>query len=153
MDPEQLKLPGGWVIAVGVHPKHAREFGDCYFDQLSRLVDSPAVTALGEVGVDCSEGVEPFTLQFNTLKCALALCRPYLPLVLHIRASGNCPRETNAFYRTVLENVPNAQQAIPLHCFSGDSVSVKLWLDHYLRTPLYAIFQFYAVVIYKLLPL
>jgi len=54
-DPEKLRFPEGFVAAVGVHPKHANTFGDCYFDQLSRLVDSPAVTALGDVGLDCSE--------------------------------------------------------------------------------------------------
>jgi hypothetical protein len=37
-------------VAVGVHPKHALDFGDFYFDRLSRLLDSPAVAALGEVG-------------------------------------------------------------------------------------------------------
>jgi Tat protein secretion system quality control protein TatD with DNase activity len=59
-DPERLHLPEGWVIAVGVHPKHAMDFGDYYFDRLTKLFDSPAVTALGEVGIDCSEGAKPF---------------------------------------------------------------------------------------------
>jgi len=49
-DPEKLHLPEGWVKAVGVHPKHAMDFGDYYFDRLSKLLDSPAVTALEEVG-------------------------------------------------------------------------------------------------------
>jgi hypothetical protein len=26
-DPERLNLPEGWFIAVGVHPKHALDFG------------------------------------------------------------------------------------------------------------------------------
>ena len=55
-NPEKLHLPEGWVVAVGVHPKHASDFGDYYFDRLSKLMDFPAVTALGEVGMDCSEG-------------------------------------------------------------------------------------------------
>ena len=36
-DPERLNLPEGWFIAVGVHPKHALDFGDYYFDRLSKL--------------------------------------------------------------------------------------------------------------------
>ena len=72
-DPEKLKLPEGWVAAVGVHPKHASDFSDCYFDHLSRLMDSPAVTALGEVGLDCSEGIKPFAVQYCTLQWVLAL--------------------------------------------------------------------------------
>jgi len=100
-DPEKLRLPEGWVPAVGVHPKHASTFGDCYFDQLSRLVDSPVVTALGEVGLDCSEGAKPFAVQYSTLQWVLALARPYMPLVLHVRASGDSLQETAALYRRV----------------------------------------------------
>jgi hypothetical protein len=41
---------------------HAGDFGDCYFDRLSRLMDSPAVTALGEVGLNFSEGAKSFAV-------------------------------------------------------------------------------------------
>jgi Tat protein secretion system quality control protein TatD with DNase activity len=84
-DPEKLNLPERWVAAVGVHPKHASDFGDYYFDRLSRLMDSPAVTALGEVGMDCSEGANPFAMQKSTLRWVMALAHPYMPLVLHVR--------------------------------------------------------------------
>ena len=67
-NPEKLNLPEGWFVAVGVHPKHALDFGDFYFDRLSRLLDSPAVAALGEVGIDSSEGAKPFGIQSSTLK-------------------------------------------------------------------------------------
>jgi hypothetical protein len=40
-DPEKLKLPEGWVAAVGVYLMHAGDFGDCYFDRLTRLMDCP----------------------------------------------------------------------------------------------------------------
>jgi len=137
-DPEKLRLPEGFVVAVGVHPKQTNTFGDCYFDQLSRLVDSRAVTALGEVGLDCIEGAKPFAVQYSTLLWVLALARPYMPLVLHVRASEDSLRETAALYRrvlgAVLEKVPNSRQGIHLHCFDGDSVTVKLWLDSYPET-------------------
>ena len=81
-DPEKLILPEGFVVAVGVHPKHASQFGDCYFDQLSRLVDSPAVTVQGEIGLDCSEAAKPFARQYSTLLWTLSLARPYMPLTL-----------------------------------------------------------------------
>ena len=133
-----MRLPEGWVAAVGVHPKNASVFGDCYFDRLSRLVDSPAVTALGEVGLDCSEGAKPFAVQYSTLQWVLALARPYMPLVLHVRASEDSLRETAALYRrvlgAVLEKVPNSRQGIHLHCFNGDQVTVRLWLDSYPET-------------------
>jgi hypothetical protein len=83
------------VVAVGVHLKYASDFGDYYFDRLSKLMDSPAVTALGEVGMDCSEGTKPFGIQKSTLQWVLALARPYMPLVLHIRASGENPQATD----------------------------------------------------------
>jgi Tat protein secretion system quality control protein TatD with DNase activity len=120
---------------VGYHPKHAIDFGDYYFDRLSKLLDSPAVTALGEVGMDCSEGAKPFGIQKSTLQWVLALARPYMPLVLHIRASGDSPQATDTLYRAVLglmqEKVPNTLQGIHLHCFNGDSATVKLWSDAY----------------------
>ena len=58
---------------MGVHPKHASDFGDYYFDRLSKLMDSPAVTALGEVGMDCSEGAKPFGIQKSTLRWVFAV--------------------------------------------------------------------------------
>ena len=67
--------------------------GDYYFDRLSKLLDSPAVTALGEVGIDCSEGAKHFGIQSSTLKWVSVLARPYMPLVFHIRASGDNPRQ------------------------------------------------------------
>jgi Tat protein secretion system quality control protein TatD with DNase activity len=134
-DPEKLHLPEGWVVAVGAHPKHAIDFGDYYFDRLSKLLDSPAVTALGEVGMDCSERAKPFRIQKSTLQWVLALARPYMPLVLHIRSSGDSPQATDTLYREVLglmqEKVPNTLQSIHLHCFNGDSATVKLWSDAY----------------------
>jgi hypothetical protein len=36
-------------------------------------MDSPAVTALGEVGMDCSEGAKPFGIQKSTLRWVLAV--------------------------------------------------------------------------------
>ena len=115
---------------MGVHPKHALDFGDYYFDRLSKLLDSPAVTALGEVGIDCSEGAKPFGIQSSTLKWVLALARPYMPLVFHIWASGDSPQATDALYREVLgltlDKVPNTLQSIHLHCFNGDEASQTL---------------------------
>jgi Tat protein secretion system quality control protein TatD with DNase activity len=99
------------------------------------LLDSPAVTALGEVGIDCSEGAKPFGIQWSTLKWVLALARPYMPLVFHIRASGDNPQAMDALYREVLsltqDKVPNTLQNIYLHCFNGDEATVKLWSDAY----------------------
>jgi Tat protein secretion system quality control protein TatD with DNase activity len=131
-DPERLNLPEGWFIAVGVHPKHAMDFGDYYFDRLSKLLDSPAVTALGRWGLTV---VKPFGIQQSTLKWVLALARPYMPLVFHIRASGDSPQATETLYREVLgltqDKVPNTLQSIHLHCFNGDEATVKLWSDAY----------------------
>jgi hypothetical protein len=126
-DPEKLRLPEGWVAAVGVHPENAGDFGDYYFDRLSRLIDSPAVTALGEVGLDCSEGAKPFAVRYSTLRWVLALARPYMPPActgLGGRPPGNgciVPEGIGV----VQEKVPNSLQGIHLHCFHGDSVTVK----------------------------
>ena len=48
---------------------------------------------------------------------------------------GESPQATDTLYRDVLglmqENVPNTLQSIHLHCFNGDSATVKLWSDAY----------------------
>jgi Tat protein secretion system quality control protein TatD with DNase activity len=58
-----------------------------------------------------------------------------MPLVLHVRASGEGHKATDALYQRVLgvlqEKVPNSLQGIHIHCFHGDSVTVKLWLNSY----------------------
>ena len=36
-DPERLNPLEGWFIAVGVHPKHALDFGDYYYCWIPRL--------------------------------------------------------------------------------------------------------------------
>jgi Tat protein secretion system quality control protein TatD with DNase activity len=58
-----------------------------------------------------------------------------MPLVFHIRASGDSPQATDALYREVLgltlDKVPNTLQSIHLHCFNGDEATVKLWADAY----------------------
>jgi Tat protein secretion system quality control protein TatD with DNase activity len=128
--PEKLHLPEGWVVAVGVHPKLASDFGDYYFDRLSKLMDSPAVTALGEVGMDCSEGAKAFGIQKSTLRWVLALARPYMPLVLHIRASGEGPQATDTLYGEVLglmkalapslQSIPTSPKAVT----AGESISL-----------------------------
>ena len=86
-------------------------------------------------GMDCSEGATPFDIQKSTLRWVLALARPYMPLMLHIRASGEGPQATDTLYQEVLglmqEKVPNTLQSIHLHCFNGDLVTVKLWSDTY----------------------
>jgi Tat protein secretion system quality control protein TatD with DNase activity len=82
-----------------------------------------------------SEGAKPFGIQQSTLKWVLALARPYMPLVFHIRASEDNPQATDALYREVLgltqDKVPNTLQSIHLHCFNGDEATVKLWSDAY----------------------
>jgi Tat protein secretion system quality control protein TatD with DNase activity len=64
-------------------------------------MDSPAVTALGEVALDSNKGAKLFDVQYSTLRWVLALARPYMPLVLHVWVSEEDPQVTDALYRRV----------------------------------------------------
>jgi hypothetical protein len=48
------------------------------------------------IAFECSEGAKSFGIQSSTLKWVLELARPYMPLVFHIRASGDNPQATDA---------------------------------------------------------
>ena len=125
-------------MTVGVHPSHAREFDDAHHSQLERLVNSPDVAALGEIGVDCIEGAKAFELQLGTLRWAVGLCLPYKPLVLHCRASGGSSQASAVLYRRLLgvvqEKVLKRLQGIHLHTFTVDTATVILWLESYPET-------------------
>ncbi|CAC5399552.1 tatD [Mytilus coruscus] len=47
-----LRLEPGWVGAVGIHTKSARQFEDAIQHRFHQLVSHPSVSALGKVGMD-----------------------------------------------------------------------------------------------------
>ncbi len=108
--------------AVGFHPHSAKEMTRRDVDALWRLVDSPKVVAIGEIGLDFYRNLSPPDSQRNAFLQQLELARALsLPAVIHSRQADE---ET---YNILLAH---EQQALPdwpkdrplgvMHCFAGD---------------------------------
>ncbi len=72
--------------AVGVHPHDARTYDDEVEDELSELLASPGVLAVGEIGLDYYRDLSPRDLQRDVFRRQLGLARrASKPIIIHCR--------------------------------------------------------------------
>ena len=76
-------LPDNMVVALGFHPKHSKNELDRCWPKIVKLLSHPNVTAVGEVGLDHSEGPERWHHQMETLSKFLTLVDVQKVLILH----------------------------------------------------------------------
>lgn len=70
--------------APGVHPMHADKWGATAEGLLNRLV--PDIVAVGEIGLDYSEGMPPHELQQAVFRIQLKIAKDAgLPVIIHCR--------------------------------------------------------------------
>ena len=85
---EQLMLLGDGVhIALGLHPWHVSKATDAWSEQLSELVETLPVSAIGETGLDFGARMDPegFEAQASAFENHIGLAKHHrLPLVLHV---------------------------------------------------------------------
>lgn len=75
----------GLFLAPGLHPLAAESWSPEVAERLMRLLDHPAVVALGEIGLDHKSAV-PMMQQEDVFRAQLRLAVPAgLPLLLHCR--------------------------------------------------------------------
>jgi TatD DNase family protein len=99
---------------VGVHPYHVLDPGldspERYHDEILQLVNSPCVAAIGECGLDASDGFPPLDIQIPWFRAQVQLAQQIdLPLFVHERL---------AFHKT-MEILENIDVPIIIHCFTG----------------------------------
>lgn len=116
-------------VAVGFHPIHlidAPRADD--WQGLERLLDEPAVAAIGECGVDTVDGPASFGLQLDVLarQVELAVVRG-LPLNLHLRCRHPTLELPEVLDLLARHGVPPRRAAI--HYFVGDRALAQLYLD------------------------
>ncbi len=108
---------------AGIHPHHANEYRDSDLSAIARLVKSPKVVALGEIGLDYHYDNTVKTNQQRMFRQQLELAREVgLPVVIHTRDAS---ADTMAILR---EHAAAADYVNPelrerkgvLHCFSGN---------------------------------
>lgn len=109
------RYPGVVYAAAGVHPGHAGE-GDTGLEELI-----PGCVAVGEVGLDFSEGGVPGG-QYPILDRQLLLAEKYgKPVIIHSR---DCFSELHAVLAASWKQKPAV-----IHCFTGTREEASAWLD------------------------
>ena len=72
--------------AVGVHPHDAKTYTDGVETEFARLLENPAIVAVGEIGLDYYRDLSPRDTQKAVFKRQLALARAKnKPVVIHCR--------------------------------------------------------------------
>jgi TatD DNase family protein len=97
--------------APGVHPMHADKWSPAAAATLEKLI--PDIVAIGEIGLDYSEGMPPPELQQEVFRAQLRLAREAeLPVIIHCR---------RAFADTlrILSEKKADRVAGVMHAFSG----------------------------------
>jgi len=110
----------GLYAAVGVHPHRSASWNDAVARQLRSLAGSPAVCAIGEIGLDFYRNLAPHDVQRRAFREQLALAIDLeLPVVVHSRQALDAILEILVGWS---EGLPPALQgrAGVLHAYSGD---------------------------------
>lgn len=115
--------------AVGVHPHYADQWSDQAQAEIEQLAKSPAVVAVGEIGLDYYRDLAPRQAQQRALVEQLALARKAgKPVIIHNREA------TQDLLRVLLEWAaslgPQAnQRAGVLHAFSAELPDAEAAID------------------------
>ncbi|KAF8766630.1 putative deoxyribonuclease TATDN2 like protein [Argiope bruennichi] len=112
--------------AFGCHPKEAQNYNEQIEEDLKAALDHHKVKALGEIGLDYSEGNRcPRDVQQNVFKRQLKIASERkLRLVIHCRDADD---DT---IKIMLEVFPK-DTIFHLHCFTGDWVTAQKWINEF----------------------
>lgn len=114
--------PGRIFAAVGIHPHDASSLTTETFAALRELARSPAVVAIGEIGLDYYRNLAPQDVQRAALVQQFGLARELnLPIILHNRESHADMIERLRYDGQGLRGV--------FHCFIGDKAMARDALD------------------------
>jgi TatD DNase family protein len=114
-------------LAVGVHPHSAHEFADdparAAAVVRAQCARTPAVRAVGEIGLDYHYDFSPRQVQQEVFRAQLRLARELrYPVVIHTR-------EADDDTLTILEEEGGGELRGVLHCFSGTAALARAGLD------------------------
>jgi TatD DNase family protein len=115
----------GIFAAVGVHPHRASSWNASVAQELRALAQSPAVRAIGEIGLDFYRNLSPQDVQRKVFRAQLALAAEVdLPVVVHSRQALT---EVMADLLPWAEQLPQdlKTRAGVLHAYAGDLESAS----------------------------
>jgi TatD DNase family protein len=115
--------PGVLYATAGVHPHHASEYTEQVSAALLGLLDKDSVVAVGECGLDYFRDFSPRQAQRQAFAAQLELAiATGAPLFLH-------QRDAHADFTAILRPVVGRIFGGVAHCFTGDAVALRDYLD------------------------
>jgi TatD DNase family protein len=115
--------PGTAYFTAGVHPHKASEVTDDTIAELRVLLAHPLAVSVGETGLDYNRDLSPRPVQRAAFEAQVALaCELQKPLFLH-------ERDAAADLLAILGNHKDRLPDCVVHCFTGDEVQAKAYLD------------------------
>ena len=108
-------------VAVGVHPHEILEIDDDFWSRFDKVFSSPKVVAIGEVGLEISDGLPPIEKQLEILKQFFDVANEKSkPLIFHIR---DAHKEFQEFIRNYQGEIKGV-----MHCFTGAGDDAEFYL-------------------------
>lgn len=109
--------------AVGVHPHEILEINNDFWSRFDKVFSSPKVVAIGEVGLEISDGLPPIKKQLEVLKQFVDLSnKKNKPLIFHIR---DAHQEFQEFIKNYQEKIKGV-----MHCFTGTISDAEFYLSY-----------------------
>lgn len=115
--------PGVLHSTAGVHPHYAARCDENTIPTLRELATQPEVVAVGECGLDFFRDLSPREVQISWLEAQLGLAAELgKPVFLH-------EREAHESMAEVLRRTRDSFPRGVVHCFTGDEVALRTYLD------------------------
>ena len=114
----------GVYASVGIHPHDAADATEADYAEIERLArKSPAVVALGEMGLDYFRNLSPRDVQVAAFRRQLGLARQLeKPVIVHCR-------DAHDDVLAILEQERARDVGGVMHCFSADVAVARRCLD------------------------
>ena len=109
---------------AGLHPHHARDWGNELAALMRNAAQQGDVAALGEMGLDFFRDISPRDAQEDCFRAQLAIaCEQQMPVFLHQREAHD------RFLPILQEYLPDLPRAV-VHCFTDDAAALDACLEH-----------------------
>ena len=101
--------------------------------EVKSLVELPAVSGLGEVGLDHTTSPDLWHRQERQLEDLVTGLEPSKVLTLHLRWMSSDTTDVEAFMRCldILSPISPGSRRVQLHCFTGSKEVVEEWLESF----------------------
>ena len=134
--PEEVRaiVSQGCYVVVGLHPK--KEASERDWETLHNLLQLPEVSGLGEIGVDHTMPISTWTDQTNKIDGAIRSA-DNLPRIVVLHCRGVQNEDNTEAYNLLLKTLSlrlGGGALFHLHCFSGSSRIVDMWLETFPNT-------------------